>query len=466
MHRFETRRLSDPVHGTIGLSELEIRVLSCQAFQRLKHVKQLGLAYHVYPGADYSRFAHSVGVCHTTGRILAALIHRYPHKLKAEDIEYYRLAALLHDVGHYPFSHTLEHVIRDFYSKSLFAGSTGEAANFFKHERVSKEVVLSDPEIAAVLKEHDAKRITAIFLREEPPPFSNLVSSDLDADRIDYLLRTAHHSGLPYGSVDLDYIISQMRVDGDDRVALTAKAVRAADHLLLSRFFDYQQVAFHKTVAGLEWCLSDVLKALLEGGHIRGSADQVSAGIKDGQWAQFDDQYVVSLMRRRRASFAPDVQQKADAVLMRRPPKMLCETEYIAARGPEGKKAFRLTRQFVKDRLQNLVNSTGIPAEYWHLWEKDGLVLTKVGSRVPISSAVRRDEEDDEAYEQSVRILDATGAKSRPIMELPHSLLRPLSDQALYAMRLYVLPPAGFDRSQLPSLTQAVREELKEVDWK
>src|SRR5581483_6168447 len=141
--RFEARRISDPVHGTVGLSDLEARVLSTQAFQRLKNVKQLGLAYHVFPGADYSRFSHSVGVCHVTGRILGALQARYPERITEDDVQLYRLAALLHDVGHYPFSHTLEHAIKDHYSNTLFADAEGVPApiKFFKHERVSREVV-------------------------------------------------------------------------------------------------------------------------------------------------------------------------------------------------------------------------------------------------------------------------------------------------------------------------------------
>jgi HD superfamily phosphohydrolase len=466
--RFEARRISDPVHGTIGLSELEVRVLSTQAFQRLKNVKQLGLVYQVFPGADYSRFAHSIGVCHITGKILAALSRRYPTKISEDEIQRYRLAALLHDVGHYPFSHTLEHAIKDHYSSSLFAdgpGGGGAPKTSFKHERASREVVNQDSEIASVLAGHEPARITAIFMREEPPAFANLVSSDLDADRIDYLLRTAHHTGLPYGSVDLEYIISQMRVDEQGRVCLSSKAVRAADHFLLSRFFDYQQITYHKTVAALEWALSDVLTKMLQADILELSADDVTAMIQDGSWRTFDDAHVIGLIREHREVLGEIVRRKIDAVLHRHPPKLLVETEYIAARGETEQKQFRLLHRMVRDRVPEFASKSGIDLAHWHLWTRPGIVLTKIGSTVPVTSAIEPDKEDEEAYEQMVRILDATETKSAPIVDLQHSLMRPLAEQALYVLRLYVLPPAD-DVALISGLRNTIKKDLPDVSWK
>ena len=100
--KYQVRRIADPVHGTIGLSELETELLSTQAFQRLRNVKQLGLAHLVFPGADYSRLSHSLGVNHVTGRILNSLVDNTGQEITDAEYELYRLAGLLHEIGHYP----------------------------------------------------------------------------------------------------------------------------------------------------------------------------------------------------------------------------------------------------------------------------------------------------------------------------------------------------------------------------
>lgn len=442
MARFDARRLSCPVHGTIGLSDIELQVLNTKVFQRLRNVKQLGLAHHVFPGADYSRFAHSLGVCHTTGRLISALHARHPNVVSEEDIQLYRLAALLHDVGHYPFSHAMEHAIQDFYSNALFANGGGEPKKFYKHERVSRAVVDHCPELSKVLNDHDPKRVTAIFMREEPPPFSNLVSSDLDADRIDYLLRTAHHTGLPYGSVDLDYIISQMRVDNNNRVCLTHKAVRAADHLLLSRYFDYQQVAFHKTVASLERVLQDVLILLLRSGRLSMAAVDVEALITGEKWAAFDDAAVVAHMREALADGATDEieKRKIRALLERKPPKLLYSREYIGGRGEPDKGNFRLLRKLVAEKQSGWAAKWGIDHRLWYVWPLPGMFLTKIGSSVPLTSVVGAAEEDEEAFEQAI-LIQLPNGDTKPIQLLPHSLMHALSNSAFYALRIYAFLP-------------------------
>lgn len=192
---YARKRVSDVIHGPIGLSDIELDLIQSPAFQRLRGIKQLGLAHYVYPSADYSRFSHSLGVCHVTGQILTSLCE-VGVTMTEEEIQLYRLADLFHDVGHYPFSHATEIAIQNHYSAQLYRPSAqvaldfGSEANgplperYFMHERVGKEIITQDPTIRTRLAKAgiDPKSIYSIFLRENPPRFSNLISSDLDAD--------------------------------------------------------------------------------------------------------------------------------------------------------------------------------------------------------------------------------------------------------------------------------------------
>src|SRR5262245_45234947 len=116
MPRFHFRRITDAVHGTFGISELESDIISTRVFQRLHNVKQLGLAHLIYPDLNYSRFAHSLGACHVAGRMMRSINLNSPNNRRWDEdqIQLYRLAALLHDLGHYPSSHAMEHVVQDY----------------------------------------------------------------------------------------------------------------------------------------------------------------------------------------------------------------------------------------------------------------------------------------------------------------------------------------------------------------
>jgi HD superfamily phosphohydrolase len=471
MDGFNAKRIADPVHGTIGLSDLELRVINTRAFQRLRNIKQLGLAYLVFPAADYSRFSHSVGVCHITGQILENLRSSgTAGEIDDREVQLYRLAGLLHDVGHYPFSHAMEEAIANYHSKKLLENQYKRP---FKHEAVSKQILISDPQLNSLLRSsgYDVKEIYAIFNRERPPRFANLVSSDMDADRIDYMLRTAHHTGLPYGSVDIAYLLSQMRVDCDSRICLTGKAIRTAEHFLLCRYFDYQQVTFHKTVASLEWVLKDILAILLEAEDLQGSADWVTGAISDGTWMTFDDAFVIGRIR----SLAARTQDRIEklltgAVLDRKPPKLLAEVEYVAKNDGPTAQTFRLQKRLIGDQIGKWSVRYGIDRRLFHIWDPPSMTLTKIGSHVPISSVMESgegglSENEVDKYEQSIRIHNKDNNTSSPIAGKRSSLISVLAGYALYSLRIYVILPEDFV-SNFEEMRRSIRADLAEIDWK
>ncbi|MBD3397533.1 HD domain-containing protein [Candidatus Micrarchaeota archaeon] len=446
MDPFNFKRIADPVYGTIGLSELEVQVINTRAFLRLRNVKQLGLAHYVFPGVDYSRFAHSLGCCHVAGRILDSIRRTDPAaKISDSDIQRYRLAGLLHDIGHYPFSHAMEEAIKDFYSGGILEDSEGtdtedHDASIFKHERAGREVLDQDRELNRLLsgKDHRPESIWSIFMREDPNiRFANLVSSDLDSDRIDYLLRTAHHSGLPYGSVDLDYIISQMRLDADSNICISPKALRAADHLLLCRYFDYLQVSFHKTVAGFELVLKDVIGALLKEGRLRCSRTDVTSMISNDEWFEFDDTSLVQKIRLyAEESTDRTGKLKARSILDRTPPRLVYKKESLANREEDhGRELYQQSKRLLEAKRDEWANEFGIEADRWYVWPRV-MELTKVGSHEPIGA----DEETKKKSEIAAKVLtNEESLESEIITTIPQSLMKIMSNYANFMLRLYVL---------------------------
>jgi len=335
---------------------------------------------------------------------------------------------------------------------------------------------MEDAELSPILKASGLlpEEIYGIFNRQPPPRFANLVSSDLDADRIDYMLRTAHSTGLPYGSVDTAYLLSQLRLDSEKRLCLTSKAMRTAEHYLLSRYFDYQQVAFHKTVAGMEWILKDLLAELLELNQVQGTAAWVSSAIADGSWASFDESFVIDRIRQL-SSLTEDrmIRQKVKALIERRPPKLLMEVEHIDHLSDKHSRLLQVSKQLVRGKIPEWASKYNIPEKAWHLWEPRIITLTKIGSLIPVSSAMqlakgeaaKKSEEDHDRYEQAIRILNEEDGSSIPIMEKASSLMSVLADHALYAFRLYVLPPESgeFDAERVRA---EIRSELPSLEWK
>jgi hypothetical protein len=246
----------DPVHNIIRLrtdtreGRLLVRLIDAPEFQRLRRIKQLGLALYTYQGAEHSRFAHSLGVLHLITRVLDRLGEN--HSINEEDRAAARAAALLHDIGHGSFSHVMEHVLG------------------FHHEEWTVRAVLSEEtEINQVLRDFSPAlpgRVADIIEGKFQPAFlGQLVSSQLDVDRMDYLLRDSLMTGAKYGIYDLEWIINALAVDEEnDRIYVAARGLYAVEEYLQARYYMFRQVYFHRTLRSAEAVLRSVLKRALE----------------------------------------------------------------------------------------------------------------------------------------------------------------------------------------------------------
>ena len=480
---YNYKRINDPVHGTIGLSKLEVDVINTKVFQRLRNVKQLGLVNYVFPGADFTRLSHSLGVCHVTGKLFDTLKNNNILTIDESDIRDFRLAALLHDIGHYPFSHTMEDALKLYYDKklktqvtqSIFKQRVDPSENVkqktkekierpLKHDSVGREILNNDNEIVEIFEKYeiDTDLICSIFTGQDAPKFANIVSSDLDADRLDYLRRSSYSVGLPYGSVDINYLISQIDIDNEENqnLCINSKALRTVDHFLLSRYFEYSQVIYHKTIAAFELVLADLICYLIETDKIIDcSPDTTVDCIRNGYWHTFDDLYVYNEIRKICSDPAAPtpIKDKAKSIIERKAPKELIKIEYIKDREEPAKKEFEEQKAQLKELKSKLIRKFGIDDAYWIPWDNHkGLELTNLG-RTKSSINI-----DPEKEKKTILIKNEHTKECTKIMDCNNSLMFLLSNHCLYTCRLYLLIPSDFEREQIAELKKKIADFIND----
>jgi len=473
--------IRDPVHGSVKLTRLEEAIIDTPAFQRLRRVKQLGLASMAFPSADYSRFEHSLGVAHVTGRLLEQVRHRRSSSdpLTDESIQLYRLAALLHDVGHYPFSHTLEHAIEEhFRGRAVVSDGVGSEVAApqrpLNHVAVGKLILAHDPDISEILHQAkiDADLIGRIFNREAPQyPFACLINSDLDADRLDYLARTASHTGIPQSATDVEYLIERVRLDNDGRVCFDSRALRSVEHVMIARYFDYQTIVRHRVVCGLETLLQEVLPAVLSEIKLDLSERGLIDMVKSQRWVSFDDLYLMTkirnLPRDDGRSLDPETTMKIECVLRRRPPALVAEAEGFVNIAESGRPSPNWGTE-VRQRLSGWCNELGIPSSALSVWHPRSDLQFAKGPPTAATPASDR-ESDEPAEEVRARIYDKSTGTSAPVVDVPHSILHVLGGYQLRHLRLYWTAPEHKRRtaeSIRDLLAPLLKRDLPDLPWK
>ncbi len=250
----EVKVFKDPVHRYVRVKEKLIwDLIATPEFQRLRRIKQLGTTFFTFHGAEHSRFNHSLGVYEIVRRIINK-IESSPYWNKEEELVTLS-AALLHDVGHGPFSHSFEKVFH------------------LNHEQFTKRILLEDTEIHRVLKAKDPsfpERVARIIDQSyEDQLVVSLISSQIDADRMDYLLRDAYYTGVSYGHFDMERILRVMRAR-ENEIVIKSTGMHAVEDYILSRYQMYWQVYFHPVTRSAEVILTKIfhrVKDLYEKGY-------------------------------------------------------------------------------------------------------------------------------------------------------------------------------------------------------
>lgn len=242
--------ITDPIHKYIRITEVERELIDSHVFQRLRKIRQLAGAHLVYPGAHHTRFEHSLGTMHLTGLAAQSLLDK-GYIITNDQIEILRLAALLHDIGHGPFSHLFEEV--------LLVKNTHTTSHENTGKKIIRETIIHD-----ILAKHgyDSGYIAAISFGESPVIFHNeLISGALSSDIMDYLPRDSFFTGVEYGKIDYYRLISSLEVLSNGHLGINKSAINSLESMLISRYQMFKAVYFHKTVRSVEVML---LHSLLE----------------------------------------------------------------------------------------------------------------------------------------------------------------------------------------------------------
>lgn len=285
MTRFEVVR--DPLWNNIRLDPEVLAVVDTPAVQRLRYVRQLGHAFLVYPGATHSRFEHALGAYHLARRALSQLEEAGDARTSPADRVRLKLAALLHDVGHYPFSHALEE------------------AGLPHHEGLAARH-LTNGDLAARLAALGvpAERLLPLIQGRASEPLAGLVSGSLDVDKLDYLSRDSWMCGVPYGVIDVDRLLTSLTVaagaDGRPTLALHEKGLAALESLLFAKYQMYRNVYWHHAVRSATAMFKRLVRRAIAAGRVQPEAVALAT----------DDGFIHELLQRDATGLARSLRER------------------------------------------------------------------------------------------------------------------------------------------------------------
>lgn len=265
--------LKDPLYGFISIEEPFKSLIETEQFQRLRNIKQLGQSYLIYPSANHTRFEHSIGTFYLAQRVVEKIIAGDNFAFGGNDSRRneFLAAALLHDIGHYPFSHSIEKAIG--------------VANGATHEEQAIKIIRTT-EIGKILKKAKMDLGVVCDLIAGKGKFGGLIAGQIDIDRLDYLKRDSYYTGVAYGVIETDVIIKNLTIDGK-KYFIDEKFLPAFESILISRYLMYSMVYMHR-------------KTLIANSMLQAAFHEALAAeeIDPDQLIKFDDIDFISVLRR------------------------------------------------------------------------------------------------------------------------------------------------------------------------
>ncbi len=338
--------IRDPIYGYIFVSEAERKIIDTETFQRLRRIKQLGGAYLTYPGAEHTRFGHSIGVMH-----LAGILGEHLRKLELigeEEVELIRMAALLHDVGHGPFSHVYEDISMKYMGKD--------------HEDMTYWLI-TESEINDILREYGfnpidvAKLAVGKHVFDKKQFLDQVVSSPFDVDKMDFLVRDSHYTGVQYGVIDVFRIIYSMDVVEDSLAVEVPGALYAIEAFLIARYEMFKAVYYHRTVRSANVMLS---KAMELAKDYLGLVDFKTPE----EYIRLDDPYVITKIRELKNAQDSNLKQAHKLIKMLSKRRLLKCAYEVTIHIKDKFMASILTREGVRSELEEeIANRAGVSSD-------------------------------------------------------------------------------------------------------
>jgi HD superfamily phosphohydrolase len=396
MRDSETIHIRDPIHGTLPVSPRELRVIDHPMFQRLRNIKQLGFADLSFPGATHSRYSHSLGAMRVATRLFDRVFEQedLPERVRSRFRQAVRLAMMLHDIGHAPLSHTTEMLMPPVGELGLGVFAGDDVARRASHEDYTLKMVLDSalgetiaevfgddgimpPDVAELIAGQTWKHRSTRFRHggtDYSPVLRQIVSSEMDADRMDYLQRDSFYSGVMYGKFDADWLIDNVTpVSLDDSVymGLKARAVFSFEDFLLSRYHMFATVYLHHTPVIFEKMLSK---------YFESSDGEFILPADTEKYAQLDDTELWHVLRRSKNPWAR-------RIVERQPFRMIDERQ-ISSEGYDGEMP---TFDALCDRLEDegvehiATRSRSVLSKYFETADKNPIfVVTGQGRAISL----------------------------------------------------------------------------------
>lgn len=341
-----TMEINDPIHGFVGLSDIEAKIINSETYQRLRRIKQLSGGHLVYPAAEHTRFGHCIGVMYVAGLTGRRLLKQL--QLGDDVLQDVRIAGLLHDVGHGPFSHVFEEVLIE--KRGL------------NHEDVTEWIIL-ESELADILEDNSvSKKRIADLVRgrrksKKDAVVSAIVAGQIDADKMDYLIRDSFYCGVNYGLIDIHRLINSLEFTKDYQMQFDIAARGALESFLVARYEMFLNVYYHKTVRSVEVMLVKLINA----------ADSVLelTGFKTPEeFLQLDDMSLVSRARRINPKESNDAEE-AHRMMNLLDSRILYKSAFEKVLHTEDRFVSKvLTKPRVRESIQDEIASiAGVPKE-------------------------------------------------------------------------------------------------------
>lgn len=383
--------LYDVLYGFVPVTQWEEEIINSPFFQRLRWIKQLSFANYIFPGAEHNRFGHTIGVMHSMDQMLRALGLAVPDqelfdpKAKSKEAQLHkslRIAALMHDIGTFPFSHTVEYAYIK-HGNDNRRPRAGQKSLVNNHEHLGAFIIKNthyDGGITQILEKYgfDPLMISKIIKGESPHAIANqLMHSDLDADRMDYLLRDSYYTGIQYGQFDRDYILANLVTfdlgKGQKGFGVRENAMRAVEDFLIARFNWYSQVIKNPGSAKFDVLSTKIASAFLERDLIHQFHDLLTmVEERDERFFFWNDVYFITRCQDARLQGLiedPVVNEWIEMLLYRKAPKTVHHPAFqhriMEDAGSVGEREKRVAKiQSIVKQMENVIEKYGTGKEW------------------------------------------------------------------------------------------------------